>query len=126
MQRYCTHCITVILLCSLYELNCLQFFHSDFEKLLTQLHWPIISPPTQSLTPTANSQEITSQLELLVIQLLALQTSYPSVGAYSHPGSVYQSIVCFYDNLHCLHTYNNNPVSIQVSFIYTAQNLKFA
>ncbi|KAM7377807.1 hypothetical protein PAMA_012955 [Pampus argenteus] len=48
---------------------------SDFEKVLTQLHWPIISPPTQSLTPTGNSHEITSQLELLVIQLLALQTS---------------------------------------------------
>uniref|UniRef100_A0A8D3CY81 RAD50-interacting protein 1 n=1 Tax=Scophthalmus maximus TaxID=52904 RepID=A0A8D3CY81_SCOMX len=51
---------------------------SDFEKVLTQLHWPIISPPTQSLTPTANCQEIGSQLELLVTQLLALQTSYPS------------------------------------------------
>ncbi|TKS88153.1 RAD50-interacting protein 1 RAD50 interactor 1 [Collichthys lucidus] len=48
---------------------------SDFEKVLTQLHWPIISPPTQSLTPTANYQEISSQLELLVTQLLALQTS---------------------------------------------------
>ncbi|KAG7236834.1 hypothetical protein INR49_000212 [Caranx melampygus] len=48
---------------------------SDFEKVLTQLHWPIISPPTQSLTPTANGQEINSQLELLVAQLLALQTS---------------------------------------------------
>ncbi|XP_040031409.2 RAD50-interacting protein 1 [Gasterosteus aculeatus] len=48
---------------------------SDFEKVLIQLHWPIISPPTQSLTPTANGQEINSQLELLVAQLLALQTS---------------------------------------------------
>ncbi|XP_074481145.1 RAD50-interacting protein 1 [Sebastes fasciatus] len=48
---------------------------SDFEKVLTQLHWPIISPPTQSLTPTANGQEINSQLELLVTQLVALQTS---------------------------------------------------
>lgn len=48
---------------------------NDFEKVLTQLQWPIISPPTQSLTPTANSQEISSQLELLVTQLLALQTS---------------------------------------------------
>uniref|UniRef100_UPI0037E73688 RAD50-interacting protein 1 n=1 Tax=Semicossyphus pulcher TaxID=241346 RepID=UPI0037E73688 len=48
---------------------------SDFEKVLTQLHWPIISPPTQSLTPTANGQEIHSQLELLVAQLVALQTS---------------------------------------------------
>lgn len=48
---------------------------SDFEKVLNQLHWPIISPPTQSLTPTASYQEINSQLELLVTQLLALQTS---------------------------------------------------
>uniref|UniRef100_A0A8D3CE77 RAD50-interacting protein 1 n=1 Tax=Scophthalmus maximus TaxID=52904 RepID=A0A8D3CE77_SCOMX len=61
-------------------LRCLQHIEelSDFEKVLTQLHWPIISPPTQSLTPTANCQEIGSQLELLVTQLLALQTSYPS------------------------------------------------
>ncbi|XP_051810022.1 RAD50-interacting protein 1 isoform X1 [Acanthochromis polyacanthus] len=48
---------------------------SDFEKILTQLHWPIISPPTQSPIPAANYQEISSQLELLVTQLLALQTS---------------------------------------------------
>uniref|UniRef100_A0A7N6A6F2 RAD50-interacting protein 1 n=1 Tax=Anabas testudineus TaxID=64144 RepID=A0A7N6A6F2_ANATE len=52
---------------------------NDFEKILTQLHWPIISPPTQSLTPAANSQEISSQLDLLVTQLLALQTSYPPI-----------------------------------------------
>lgn len=56
----------------------LLFFCSDFEKVLTQLHWPIISPPTQSLTPAANYQEISSQLDVLVTQLLALQTSYPS------------------------------------------------
>ncbi|XP_076023482.1 RAD50-interacting protein 1 [Genypterus blacodes] len=48
---------------------------SDFEKVLTLLHWPILSPPAQSLTPAANAQEIHSQLELLVTQLLALQTS---------------------------------------------------
>lgn len=57
----------------------LQFFLSDFEKVLTQLNWPILSPPTQSLTPTANIQEISSQLDLLVKQLLALQKSYPSL-----------------------------------------------
>uniref|UniRef100_A0A3Q3W873 RAD50-interacting protein 1 n=1 Tax=Mola mola TaxID=94237 RepID=A0A3Q3W873_MOLML len=51
---------------------------SDFEKVLTQLHWPIIHP-THSLTPAANNQEINCQLELLVTQLLALQTSYPLV-----------------------------------------------
>uniref|UniRef100_A0A665W965 RAD50-interacting protein 1 n=1 Tax=Echeneis naucrates TaxID=173247 RepID=A0A665W965_ECHNA len=61
-------------------LRCLQHIEelSDFEKVLTQLHWPILSPPTQSLTPTTNGQEINSQLELLVTQLLALQTSYLS------------------------------------------------
>lgn len=61
----------------------LRFWHkiikdrlsSDFENILTQLHWPILSPPTQSLTPSANGQEVSSQLELLVTQLLALQTS---------------------------------------------------
>uniref|UniRef100_A0A671WGE1 RAD50-interacting protein 1 n=1 Tax=Sparus aurata TaxID=8175 RepID=A0A671WGE1_SPAAU len=55
-------------------LRCLQRIEelSDFEKVLTQLQWPIVTPPTQSLTPTANHQEINSQLELLVTQLLAL------------------------------------------------------
>ncbi|XP_029922119.1 RAD50-interacting protein 1 [Myripristis murdjan] len=48
---------------------------SDFEEVLTLLQWPFISPPTQSLAPPANSQEISSQLELLATQLLALQTS---------------------------------------------------
>ncbi|XP_077565756.1 RAD50-interacting protein 1 [Stigmatopora nigra] len=47
----------------------------DLEKVLSALHWPFISPPTQSLTPAANGQELASQLELLVTQLLALQTS---------------------------------------------------
>ncbi|KAL2102119.1 hypothetical protein ACEWY4_001287 [Coilia grayii] len=47
----------------------------DFEDVLTQLHWPSISPPTPSLSPPANAQELNSQLELLVSQLLALQTS---------------------------------------------------
>ncbi|KAG9280328.1 RAD50-interacting protein 1 [Astyanax mexicanus] len=48
---------------------------SDFEEVLTQLHWPIVSPPTQSLSPPANAQELNSQLELLVSQLLSLQMS---------------------------------------------------
>ncbi|KAM6895259.1 RAD50-interacting protein 1 [Xenentodon cancila] len=48
---------------------------SDFEKVLTHLQWPILSPSTPSLTPTANNQEISGQLEVLVAQLLALQTS---------------------------------------------------
>uniref|UniRef100_A0A6Q2XCT6 RAD50-interacting protein 1 n=1 Tax=Esox lucius TaxID=8010 RepID=A0A6Q2XCT6_ESOLU len=47
----------------------------DFEELLTQLHWPFISPPSLSLSPPANAQELQSQLELLVSQLLSLQTS---------------------------------------------------
>ena len=54
-----------------------SFVFRDFEEVLTQLHWPFISPPTPSLSPPANTQELNSQLELLVSQLLALQTSYP-------------------------------------------------
>ncbi|CAL8277743.1 RAD50-interacting protein 1 [Gadus morhua] len=61
----------------------LRFWHkiikdrlaSDFEELLTLLHWPSISPPMQPLAPPANAQEISSQLDLLVSQLMALQTS---------------------------------------------------
>ncbi|XP_055046357.2 RAD50-interacting protein 1 [Misgurnus anguillicaudatus] len=61
----------------------LRFWHkilkdklaSDFEEVLTQFHWPFISPPTQSLSPPANAQELNSQLELLASQLLSLQTS---------------------------------------------------
>ncbi|XP_076152379.1 RAD50-interacting protein 1 [Alosa pseudoharengus] len=61
----------------------LRFWHKilkdrltgDFEEVLTQLQWPFISPPTPSLSPPANAQELNSQLELLVSQLLALQTS---------------------------------------------------
>ncbi|XP_010893446.5 RAD50-interacting protein 1 [Esox lucius] len=61
----------------------LRFWHKilkdrlagDFEELLTQLHWPFISPPSLSLSPPANAQELQSQLELLVSQLLSLQTS---------------------------------------------------
>ncbi|XP_066561611.1 RAD50-interacting protein 1 isoform X2 [Amia ocellicauda] len=60
----------------------LQFWHrilrdrlaSDFEEVLTQLHWPFISPPT-SLEPPANAPELYSQLELLITQLLSLQAS---------------------------------------------------
>ncbi|GAA6097243.1 RAD50-interacting protein 1 isoform X1 [Tachysurus ichikawai] len=48
---------------------------SDFEEVLMQLHWPIVSPPTQSLSPLPNAQELSSQLELLVSQLISLQTS---------------------------------------------------
>ncbi|RVE56273.1 hypothetical protein OJAV_G00219690 [Oryzias javanicus] len=47
---------------------------SEFGKVLTQLHWPIISP-NQSLSPAANCQDSSSQLEALVAQLLALQAS---------------------------------------------------
>lgn len=82
------HCISFfvffVFVHSLYMFNPLQFFCSDFEKVLTQLHWPIICPPTQSLTPAASYPEINSQLELLVTQLLALQTTYPSVCLSTH------------------------------------------
>uniref|UniRef100_A0A4W4DRB3 RAD50-interacting protein 1 n=1 Tax=Electrophorus electricus TaxID=8005 RepID=A0A4W4DRB3_ELEEL len=30
---------------------------SDFEEVLTQLHWPAVSPPTQTLSPPANAQD---------------------------------------------------------------------
>lgn len=49
-----------------------------------QLHWPIVSPPTQSLSPLANAQELNSQLELLVSQLISLQTSYPLCYTQTH------------------------------------------
>uniref|UniRef100_A0A8C1WIY2 RAD50-interacting protein 1 n=1 Tax=Cyprinus carpio TaxID=7962 RepID=A0A8C1WIY2_CYPCA len=48
---------------------------ADILEVLTQFHWPFISPPTQTLSPPANAQELNSQLELLVSQLLSLQTS---------------------------------------------------
>lgn len=113
IQR-CTvyHCI--VFLCSL---NPFQFFHSDFEKVLTHLHWPIISPPTQSLTPTANYQEINSQLELLVTQLLALQTSYPSVCDSTHLCSLpicSISMTTFIVFTHTLHLSPTNYIDIQL------------
>uniref|UniRef100_A0A3B3ZZV7 RAD50-interacting protein 1 n=1 Tax=Periophthalmus magnuspinnatus TaxID=409849 RepID=A0A3B3ZZV7_9GOBI len=63
----------------------LRFWHkilkdrltSDFEEVLATLHWPILSPPTQTLSPPPNAQDVSSQLEALVSQLLALQNSYP-------------------------------------------------
>lgn len=73
------HAFTVTPPLSLDELLlCPLLLCSDLEKVLALLHWPIISPPAQSLSPSATSQEVHSQLELLVSQLLALQTSYPS------------------------------------------------
>ncbi|XP_061523880.1 RAD50-interacting protein 1 [Phycodurus eques] len=63
----------------------------DLEKVLTQLHWPIVSPPTQSLTPAANGQELASQLELLVTQLLALQTSDDLISERTSPPSKAES-----------------------------------
>ncbi|KAJ8008790.1 hypothetical protein DPEC_G00082080 [Dallia pectoralis] len=61
----------------------LRFWHKilkdrltgDFEDLLTHLHWPFISPPSLSLSPPANAQELQNQLDLLVSLLLSLQTS---------------------------------------------------
>lgn len=73
-----------VVMCSPLELNALQFFCSDFEKILTQLHWPNISPTAQSPVPTGGFQELNVQLELLVAQLLALQTTYPSAPHSPH------------------------------------------
>lgn len=75
---FVTLCLNIVIIHLLFKLNHF-FFSSDFEKLLIQLHWPITTPPTQSLAATANCQEISSQLDLIVTQLLALQTSYPFV-----------------------------------------------
>ncbi|CAG5927169.1 unnamed protein product [Menidia menidia] len=58
---------------------------SDFDKILAQLHWPIISPSTQTLTVSCSNQEIASQLEVVVTQLLALQISYPFTKICSEP-----------------------------------------
>lgn len=51
---------------------------SDFEEILTQLHWPFIAPPqspTVSLNRPAIAPETYSNLETLFCQLLKLQTS---------------------------------------------------
>uniref|UniRef100_A0AAY4B996 RAD50-interacting protein 1 n=1 Tax=Denticeps clupeoides TaxID=299321 RepID=A0AAY4B996_9TELE len=80
----------------------LRFWHrilkdrldSDFGEVLTQLHWPFTSPPTPSLTAPANGQELGTQLEVLVSQLVALQSSYPAPlleGWYSRPGVAHSS-----------------------------------
>ncbi|XP_023648931.2 RAD50-interacting protein 1 [Paramormyrops kingsleyae] len=61
----------------------LQFWHKilkdrlsgDLEEVLTQLQWPFLSPPVASLSPPANGPDLHNQLELLVSQLLSLQTS---------------------------------------------------
>ncbi|KAF5908405.1 RAD50-interacting protein 1 [Clarias magur] len=63
---------------------------SDFEEVLIQLHWPIVSPPVQSVTPLANAQELNSQLKLLGSQLNFLQKSDDLISEKkelpTHPG----------------------------------------
>ncbi|KAM9309371.1 RAD50-interacting protein 1 isoform 2-T2 [Pholidichthys leucotaenia] len=59
----------------------------DFEEVLKELQWPIISPPTPSLSSTGSSPEISSQLELLVTELLDLQTSDDLVSTLSPPST---------------------------------------
>ncbi|KAF6715232.1 RAD50-interacting protein 1 [Oryzias melastigma] len=60
---------------------------NEFGKVLTQLHWPIISP-NQSLSPAANCQDSSSQLEALVAQLLALQASDDFISQRTPPQPV--------------------------------------
>ncbi|KAM5236534.1 RAD50-interacting protein 1 [Ctenodactylus gundi] len=51
---------------------------SDFEEILTQLHWPLIEPPQSQaagLGRPAVTPEVYSNLETLFCQLLKLQTS---------------------------------------------------
>lgn len=56
----------------------LLFCYSDFEEILAQLHWPFITPQSQTvgLSRPANAPEIYGNLETLFCQLLKLQTSY--------------------------------------------------
>lgn len=61
---------------------------SDLEEVLTQLQWPFLSPPVASLSPPANGPDLHNQLELLVSQLLSLQTSYPSASVHLPEGSI--------------------------------------
>uniref|UniRef100_A0A8C2V3X0 RAD50-interacting protein 1 n=2 Tax=Chinchilla lanigera TaxID=34839 RepID=A0A8C2V3X0_CHILA len=51
---------------------------SDFEEILTQLHWPFITPPQSQavgVSRPASSPELYGNLETLFCQLLKLQTS---------------------------------------------------
>ncbi|KAM6146150.1 RAD50-interacting protein 1 isoform 2-T3 [Phoenicopterus ruber ruber] len=51
---------------------------SDFEEVLTQLHWPFVGPPQSQafgLAAPANASDVYSSLEMLFCQLLKLQTS---------------------------------------------------
>uniref|UniRef100_H0V3S1 RAD50-interacting protein 1 n=1 Tax=Cavia porcellus TaxID=10141 RepID=H0V3S1_CAVPO len=51
---------------------------SDFEEILTQLHWPFIAPPQSQAaggSRPASSPELLGNLETLFCQLLKLQTS---------------------------------------------------
>ncbi|XP_004635050.1 RAD50-interacting protein 1 [Octodon degus] len=51
---------------------------SDFEEILTQLHWPLIGPPQPQavgVSRPASSPELCGDLETLFCQLLKLQTS---------------------------------------------------
>ncbi|XP_028306754.1 RAD50-interacting protein 1-like isoform X1 [Gouania willdenowi] len=66
----------------------------DFKKVLSQLQWPIIAPPTQALTPPINSSEVMSQLELLLSQLLALQSSDDIISQPRGSSSMVDRPVC--------------------------------
>ncbi|XP_021109592.1 RAD50-interacting protein 1 isoform X3 [Heterocephalus glaber] len=51
---------------------------SDFEEILTQLHWPFIAPPQSQAVGVSrppSSHELYGNLEMLFCQLLKLQTS---------------------------------------------------
>uniref|UniRef100_A0A8D0HGX6 RAD50-interacting protein 1 n=1 Tax=Sphenodon punctatus TaxID=8508 RepID=A0A8D0HGX6_SPHPU len=78
-ESSCSHLLTFVR-------STVKFWHkilkdklsSDFEEILTQLHWPFIGPPQSQpfgLAAPANAAEIYSNLETLFSQLLKLQTS---------------------------------------------------
>lgn len=51
---------------------------SDFEEILTQLHWPFVAPPQSQAVGVSrpnSSPELYGNLEMLFCQLLKLQTS---------------------------------------------------
>ncbi|XP_066490405.1 RAD50-interacting protein 1 isoform X2 [Tiliqua scincoides] len=79
-ESSCTHLLTFVR-------STVQFWHkilkdklsSDFEEILTHLHWPFVGPaqsqPFDLATSPASAPEVYNNLEALFFQLLKLQTS---------------------------------------------------
>ncbi|XP_067420575.1 RAD50-interacting protein 1 isoform X3 [Emydura macquarii macquarii] len=78
-ESSCSHLLTFVR-------STVKFWHkilkdklsSDFEEILTHLHWPFVGPPQSQvfgLDALANAPEVYNNLETLFSQLLKLQTS---------------------------------------------------